>query len=220
MNLPMDDQPALTLTIVIPAYNEADHVATVIRAAKSSGLGDVLVVDDGSEDQTAHVAEQAGAKVIRLPKNVGKGGALCAAAQETSTDLLMLLDADLKGLETYHLRALADPVLHGMVDMTRGVFTGGRWSTTAAQTMTPLLTGQRVLRRDQLLEMDLSDARYGVEVAITRFAKNHGWETLDVELEDVSQVTKEEKRGFWHGLGVRAKMYGDIIRAAFRRRTQ
>lgn len=220
MNLPMDDRPAPTLTIVIPAYNEADHVATVIRAAKRAHMGEVLVVDDGSEDRTALVAEQAGAKVIRLAENVGKGGALCAAANEATTDLLMLLDADLIGLQTHHLRALADPVLHGEVDMTRGVFTGGRWSTTAAQTMTPLLTGQRVLWRKQLLQMDLSDARYGVEVAITRYAKDRGWDTLDVELEDVSQVTKEEKRGFWHGLGVRAKMYGDIIRAAFRRRTQ
>ena len=213
----MDQDPRSTLTTIIPAYNEAEHVATVIRAAQRANLGDVLVVDDGSEDNTADVARAARAKVLVLPENRGKGGAVLAGAKHIDSDVVMLLDADLIGLETWHLRALADPVLNHEARMTRGVFTGGRWSTTAAQTLSPQLSGQRVLPRKDLLVMDLDDARYGIEVAITKYAKAHDWNTLDVELEDVSQVMKEEKRGVWHGLGVRAKMYGDIIRAAFRR---
>lgn len=213
-----DDQQPLTLTIVIPAYNEVDNVTRVVLAAKKAGLGDVVVVDDGSEDRTGEAASNAGAEVIRLDQNKGKGGALCAAASSLKTDLLMLLDADLIGLENHHLEALANPVLQGEVDMTRGVFTGGRWSTTAAQALSPQLSGQRVLHRERLLQMDLDDARYGVEVAITRYAKRHDWVTLDVDLEDVSQVMKEEKRGLWEGVGFRVKMYGDIIRAAFRGR--
>ena len=66
--------------------------------------------------------------------------------------------------------------------------------------------------RDRNLSTDpLATSRYGVEVAITRAAKEGGWRCVDVPLEGVSQVTKEEKRGFWRGLMLRFKMYRDIL---------
>ncbi len=88
----------MTTLVVIPAYDEETTVGRV--AAEVLGLGlDVLVVDDGSRDRTAAVARDAGARVVRLPVNVGVGGALrCgfAYAVRRGFDRVVQVDADLQ----------------------------------------------------------------------------------------------------------------------------
>lgn len=201
------------VAVLIPAYAEATTVAEVVAVALEAAIGEVLVVDDGSPDGTAAVAEAAGASVVRLTTNRGKGGALEAGARRLRAEVVVLLDADLVGLTPAHVHALAGPVVDGDADMTRGVFSGGRLRTTLAQRIAPQLNGQRALRRLDLLAVpELGDSRYGVEVAITRHAIASGWRFLDVPLLGVSQVMKEEKRGLWAGLMVRAKMYLEILR--------
>lgn len=197
--------------VLIPAYNEADTITRVVGVAKATGWP-VWVVDDGSEDATADCARAAGAEVLTLPENQGKGGAVFAGASRVDSSVVILLDADLLGLTPEHITALAEPVLAGSVTMTRGVFTGGRWRTTAAQRLTPQLNGQRAVLREKLLGVPgLARSRYGVEVLITEHAKRSGWAVQDVPLAGVSQVMKEEKRGFWAGARVRLRMYGEIV---------
>ena len=122
----------------------------MVRVARSSHLGVVYVIDDGSSDNTAQAATRAGATVICLPENLGKGGVLHHAAMNLTEDVLILLDADLVGLTPEHIHALAEPVLAGEVDMTRGLFSGGRLQTTLAQYLAPQLSGQRAILRDKL----------------------------------------------------------------------
>jgi glycosyltransferase involved in cell wall biosynthesis len=81
---------------VVPAFNEAATVRQVVSALKSEGLS-VLVVDDGSRDETSKVAEESGATVLRLPLNLGVGGALRAAfrfAVEKGYTAVVQVDAD------------------------------------------------------------------------------------------------------------------------------
>lgn len=204
--------------VLIPAFDEARGVAAVVSAAVAAGARRVLVVDDGSTDATAAVARAAGAEVVSLPENRGKGGALHAGATALDGEVVVMLDADLVGLEPHHVVALARPVLSGAADMARGGFAGGRWATTAAQQVAPQLNGQRALRRELLLGIPgLASSRYGVEVAITRHAARSGWRCVAVPLHGVSQVMKEEKRGFWRGARVRLRMYRDIVGAILRR---
>ena len=206
------------VAILIPALDEAGTVATVVAVARAAGLGPVMVIDDGSEDATAAVAREAGAEVLRLAKNLGKGGAVAAGAHARRERVLVLLDADLIGLTAAHVRALAAPVMSGAADMTRGVFVGGRWRTNVAQQLVPVLNGQRAIRRTALLEVEgLDDSRYGIEVAITDHAKRHGWRSVDVPLDGVSQVMKEEKLGTWRGTLVRLRMYAEILGQLVRR---
>ncbi len=200
--------------ILIPAFNEALGLADVVTVALEAKLGPVLVVDDGSTDNTSGVAEDAGAQVLRLTRNLGKGGAVAAGVRALDSRVVLLLDADLLGLTTGHLHDLARPVLASQVDMTRGVFKGGRWSTTAAQQMLPQLNGQRAIRRSLLLDLpDLERSRYGIEVVITDAARSGNWRVRDVPMPGVTQMTKEEKRGFIRGVGLRLKMYRDILRS-------
>lgn len=88
----MNDQ-ALAL---IPAYNEAGSIADVVRAARQH-VATVVVIDDGSLDDTAAVAEAAGATVLRHSANKGKGGAIITALEyfaKSGKTYGILLDAD------------------------------------------------------------------------------------------------------------------------------
>lgn len=205
-------KPPPSVAFLIPAFDEAANVGRVVRVALSTGLGPVLVVDDGSTDGTAAAARAAGAKVLRLEENSGKGGALAAGAAALSEEVLVLLDADLVGLTADQIRNLVAPVMRGEADMTRGSFTGGRWRTTAAQKIAPQLSGQRAVLREKLLSVPgLAESRYGVEIAITREAKERAWRSADVDLPGVSQVMKEEKLGRRAGFMARLKMYRDLL---------
>jgi glycosyltransferase involved in cell wall biosynthesis len=80
----------------IPAYNEATYIGSVVLQTRQY-VNEVLVVDDGSTDNTARVAELAGATVIRHAENRGKGTAIqsiVAEAKKRNPDVLVLLDAD------------------------------------------------------------------------------------------------------------------------------
>ena len=83
------------VSVVIPAFNEEDGIGAVVAAMKArSTWREVLVVDDGSTDQTAARAEAAGARVIRHPYNKGNGAAVKTGIREAQGDVILLMDAD------------------------------------------------------------------------------------------------------------------------------
>ena len=85
----------VTIDVVIAAHNEAGSIADVLRKVRHV-LPDapLLVVDDGSRDETAVRAAEAGARVIRIEVNGGKGAAMRRGIRETSGEWLLFLDAD------------------------------------------------------------------------------------------------------------------------------
>ncbi len=88
--------PLVGIAVVIPAYNEAATIAGIVHRARQQ-IETVLVIDDGSGDDTAAQAEQAGAKVLRQPVNQGKGAALWRGMQEAlalGAAAVISLDAD------------------------------------------------------------------------------------------------------------------------------
>ncbi|GAA5336418.1 MULTISPECIES: glycosyltransferase family 2 protein [Thermus] len=202
----------MAATVLIPAYNEEATIAQVVRVAQEAGFP-VVVADDGSKDGTAQRAEEAGAEVVRLPENRGKGGAIAEGLKRVMTPHVILLDADLLGLKPEHLHALLDPVRRGEAEMAVGVFQGGRLSTDLAMRLTPFLSGQRALATPALREVPgLERARYDLELLLTRHAKARGWRVRYLPLPGVSQVMKEEKRGLLPGFLHRMRMYREILR--------
>lgn len=89
-------RPGARLLVVVPALNEEETIAAVVTSLRASGR-DVLVIDDGSTDRTSACAEGAGARVLRLPINLGVGGALRLGFREAvrlGFDVVVQCDAD------------------------------------------------------------------------------------------------------------------------------
>ncbi|WP_019009456.1 glycosyltransferase family 2 protein [Deinococcus aquatilis] len=198
------------VAVVIPAFNEADTVAEVVRVALTL-TPEVVVVSDGSGDATAAVAREAGARVLDLAQNVGKGPALKAALELTGAEFVVMLDADLVGLTREHLDLLLQPVISGSLDMTIGVFEGGGFVSDWGNKLTPHLSGQRACRRAWLLAVPRLGEERWPEPPITDALKTTGAHWDYVELPNVAQVVKEKKRGFWKGAQARTKMYADLL---------
>ena len=84
-----------SVSVIIPAHNEAPTIASIVRATQAAvPEAEVVVVDDGSTDGTADAAANSGARVIRLEINEGKGAALQHGIRGTSGDLLVFIDGD------------------------------------------------------------------------------------------------------------------------------
>lgn len=199
---------------IIPAYNEEDTLGGVLLAlVDSPEIDEIIVVSDGSEDNTAQVARTLGARVVELPYNGGKGAAIQAGVEVCKGDVVLLLDADLIGLKQRHVHQLLEPVITGNADMTVGIFRNGRLATDLAQRLAPRLSGQRAVRKIILQDMRyLKDAGYGLEVALNNYAQKHAVRVEEVHLPDLTHIMKEEKLGFYRGFGQRLKMYWQILR--------
>ncbi len=205
----------MSVTAIIPAYNEENNIGTVLDTLTVSPLiNEILVISDGSEDNTASVATAFDkARVIELLDNRGKGGAIKIGLEYSSGEIILILDADLIGLKEEHIKLLLQPVISGRVEMSTGLFKKGRPVTDIAQKVAPFLSGQRAMKREVLENIsDLELSRFGIEVALQRYIEDHDLACELVQLPLLSHVMKEEKLGFWRGVSARAKMYWEIAR--------
>lgn len=111
----------MRIAAVIPALNESSRIGPVIRGVRS--FADlVIVVDDGSVDQTAEVAKKAGAVTLRHVLNRGQGAALktgTEAALQLGADIIVHVDADGQH-DPSMIKTLADPIIHGEADVVLG----------------------------------------------------------------------------------------------------
>ncbi|MDA8233400.1 MAG: glycosyltransferase family 2 protein [Clostridia bacterium] len=208
----------MAIAAIIPAYNEERTIGSIVHTVRQVPLiKEVLVVCDGCIDNTAGVARQAGATVIQLPENMGKGGAMMVGAQSTTAEVVLFLDADLVGLKVKHIVDLIEPVVLDGAKMSVGLFGRGRLATDLAQVIAPYLSGQRAMVRDLLFEIDsLEVTRFGVEVALTNLVRKKNHPVVDVILKDMTHIMKEEKLGLVKGFGARMKMYWEIAKCLAR----
>jgi glycosyltransferase involved in cell wall biosynthesis len=114
------------LYVVLPAFNEARNIGGVVRDVRALAIPGValtaLVVDDGSKDETARLAEEAGARVLRHPQNRGVGAAFRTGllqAREDGVEYLVHMDSDGQFLAE-DLPRVAEPVLAGRADLSLG----------------------------------------------------------------------------------------------------
>ncbi|MEY2399208.1 MAG: hypothetical protein QOJ00_2382 [Actinomycetota bacterium] len=217
----------MTTVALVAAKDAAQRIApTVTALAGLAGIDEVWVVDDGSVDETAAVAAGAGARVVRLDSNVGKGGALAAGVAATPhATRYLLADADLADTAT-GLRALLDDDASALVIGVlpsagrRGGFgfvkrfaAAGIRRACGLVTDAPL-SGQRVVDAALLRSLTLAP-RFGVEVGMTIDAARSGVTVTERPVDVDHAHTGRSWRGFVH----RARQGRDIAAALLPRVT-
>lgn len=209
----MAESKQRSVAVIIPAKDEETRIGNVLQAATRARLAqEVIVVSDGSFDRTAEVARKyKGVRVVDLPFNLGKGGAMAAGVASTRAEIVAFIDADLLGLTPDHVDQIIRPLLNGQCDMCIGVFRGGKFWSDTAQRISPYISGQRAMKRELFEAIPfISELRMGVEVTINSFAKRRKAKVMRVLLRGVSNFHKEQKLGVIKGTAARAKMYFEI----------
>ncbi len=206
----------MKVSCIICAYNEGPRIRGVLTALRNHPLiNDVAVVDDGSKDDTARIVAQfPNVQLIIHPTNRGKSAALVTGMRATRGEIVLLLDADLKGLTSTHITSLVTPLLENSADMTISI----RENSLLVYKMIGLdfVSGERSFNRS-LIEQRLDEIAilpsFGLEIFINQCAIEHALRIHAVPLKNVIAPRKSDKMGWWRGVWADALMIRDILKA-------
>ena len=186
------------VSVVVPTWNEADAIGPVVRDLLAQGVGEVIVADGNSSDDTAERAAAAGARVVDCGRGYGRACAMGAAAARTMSDIIAFMDGD--GADRPdQLARLCAPVLAGDQDFvlasrTRGEREPGSmlWHQVLAGKLAGQLIGAkfgvrytdmcafRVIRRDALAALDMQEMTYGWNIEMQMKAARAGLRIIEL----------------------------------------
>lgn len=200
------------VSCIIPAWNEAARLPSVLAAVVGHpAIDEVIVVDDGSQDGSAEVAEAAGAQVVRLERNRGKSGAVAAGIARARGDVILMLDADLIGVTAKGVLDLLMPVRSGRADVAISLRQNAPWVWRWIGL--DYISGERVMRRETVLpylDRMAGLKGFGLEVFLNRLWINEKARVAVVPLAATSP-SKAAKRGLLRGIAADIGMMWDIF---------
>jgi glycosyltransferase involved in cell wall biosynthesis len=215
----MDTLPSANTLIAMPAYNEEKYIGSMVLKVRQYA-DETLVIDDGSTDRTAEIAEMAGATVIRHEENSGKGTAIqtiLVEARKKSTDVLVILDADSQH-NPEEIPTLIKPIQDGydLVIGSRLQQAGKtphyrRLGQKVLAYMTHILTkessddtesGFRALSRKAISELQLREKGFAIETEMIANAIDKGLKIHHVPISNIYTQDGSTLNPVRHGLGV------------------
>lgn len=207
----------MNISVIIPAHNEEGRIGNVLSVLMNFELiKEIIVVNDGSMDQTSTEAKKYPVTVIEIPSNQGKAAAIKRGLEASNGEWILFLDADLRGLCKEHLISMINNIKDEDIDMVIGTFTKGKLTTDISHKLAPFLSGQRLIKRTILEEMPpFEHTRYGIEIMITEYVQKMGFRVKKVNMPYVYHIPKEQKRGWIKGKIEKYIMYTNIISILF-----
>jgi glycosyltransferase involved in cell wall biosynthesis len=228
----------MNVSVVIPALNEEEPIADVVRACLATGIpSEVMVVDNGSTDRTAERAREAGARIIAAPRGYGRACAAGVSAVSPECEVVVFLDGD--GSDCPELMdQLVRPIAEGTHDFVIGSRTRGErepGSMNAQQVFAGYLAGWlmrplygvkytdmcpfRAVRRDALAKLGMKEETYGWNLEMQMRAARAGLRILEVPVSHRCRTGGESKvSGTLRGTFVAGtRIFATLLRVASER---
>ena len=206
----------MRISFIVPAYNEAASIGEVLeRVAALDRDSQVIVVDDGSTDGTAEIAERHGVQVIRQP-NRGKGAAIRAAIPHVDGEIVVIQDADME-YDPAEVPTLIEPIERGAADVVYGSrLSGGRpqrayffWHMVGNRflslltgvlyntTLSDMETGYKAFRVEVLRSLDLRQDDFAIEPEITAKVCKRKLRVYELPISYYGRTYAEGKKITW-----------------------
>jgi glycosyltransferase involved in cell wall biosynthesis len=204
------------VSFLIPAYNEAATIGEVLERIAALELdAQVIVVDDGSTDSTAAIAEAGGATVIRQA-NRGKGAAIRTAIAAAEGEIAVIQDADME-YDPVEVPELIEPIVRGSADVVFGSrLRGGKpqraylfWHMVGNRflsfltcalfntTLSDMETGYKAFRIEVLRSLDLREDGFGLEPEITGKVCKGKYRIYELPISYYGRTHDEGKKITW-----------------------
>jgi glycosyltransferase involved in cell wall biosynthesis len=216
------------ITAILPAYNEELCISSVILCSKKY-VDKVIVVDDGSTDNTAKIAKLAGARVISHSSNKGKGAALKTGFEAVKeSEIIVTLDSDGQH-NPKEIPKLINPIINGEADIVNGsrYINGNKKDTPSYRRIgqsildkitnlgsglnsTDSQSGFRAFARYTLPAFRFSCTDFGIESEMLTDASNVGLRVKEVEIGVRYDTDSSTKNPINHGVGVLIKVINDL----------
>ena len=214
----------LTLSVIMPVYNEEDTVSEIVRRVREIDLvTEIVIVDDGSQDGTREILQELSSLpdvfVVEHDHNQGKGAAVVTGMRASRGKLMVVQDADLE-YDPKDYEKLVQPLLEGRYDIVYG----SRFSHTKIQTknlmnllankfltlMTNLIYGSqltdmetcyKVFRREVVEDMTIHARRFEFEPEFTAKVLKRGYRIIEVPISfDPRGYSEGKKINAWDGV--------------------
>ncbi len=186
------------VSIVICVYNEEKTIIDVLKTCvENNPESEVLVVDDGSTDNTAPLLQEAkekmGFRYIRLPENKGKSYAMTEGVEQASNEIILFWDADVTGIKPGHFKKILEPMYTNEADMVLGS-PSEIWIDYRVNPFRGL-TGERAMKKKDFLALkdDIREINFGIETYINLYFQAHGKRIKYTILDGLTHPTKYKK---------------------------
>ena len=226
------------VAVIIPALNEEMAIRGVV-AAIPAWVDDIIVVDNGSSDDTAAIAREAGARVIWEPQRGYGAACLVGIAALTDSDIVVFMDGDGSDVPP-EMTLLVDPLIQGQADLVIGSRVLGarepgaltpqaRFGNWLACRLMQLFWGQRytdlgpfrAIRHRSLLALNMQDRDYGWTVEMQVKAVRRGLRVIEAPVSYRRRLGTSTISGTWRGvMGAGVKILYIIFREAFSRNSK
>jgi glycosyltransferase involved in cell wall biosynthesis len=223
------------VSVIIPALNEEEPIAGVVRECLATGLpDDLIVVDNGSTDRTAQRAREAGARVVTAHRGYGRACAAGVRALSPDCQIVVFLDGDGSDVPAM-MNKLVDPIARGAQDFVIGSRTRGQ-REPGSMNFQQILSGRiagfilrllygvrytdmcpfRAIRRDALAKLDMREETYGWNLEMQMKAGRAGVRILEIPVNHRRRAGGESKvSGTLRGTFVAgARIIATLVRVA------